>query len=72
MKRKGMKMNTIEENRIKRKIKKLVNGMLKNMTLQDSIETAETIVFSLRKLPDCKKEALIDRCIEAMNEVCSK
>lgn len=51
-------MNTIEEIRIKSKIKNLVHGMLKNMTFPDGIESAETIIFCLRKLPDCQKEEL--------------
>ena len=61
---------TKEEIKIKRKVKKLVHGMLKNMTLQDGIEAAETIIFCLRKLPDCEKEGLIDSCMKAMNGVC--
>ena len=59
MKRQGIKRNTIEEIRIKSKIKNLVHGMLKNMTLPDGIESAETIIFCLRKLPDCQSYFII-------------
>lgn len=58
-----------EEIRIKRKIRKLVHGMLHNMELEDMLQCADTIIFSLRHLPDCQKEGLLDSCIEAMHGV---
>ena len=43
--------------------------MLHNMELEDMLQCADTIIFSLRHLPDCQKEGLLDSCIEAMHGV---
>ena len=59
----------IEEIRIKRKIKKLVNGMLKYMTLEHALQSADTLLFCMRKLPSCKWEAFIDAELEALKAV---
>lgn len=59
----------MDEERIKGKLKKLVDGMLHNMELEDMLQCADTIIFSLRHLPDCQKEGLLDNCIEAMQGV---
>lgn len=68
MKRKGTKMNTIEEIRIKRKIKKLVHKMLKNMTVTDCIESMNTAFSTLNLLPYSHKESFIDACLNAIQE----
>ena len=65
-------LKNVEEVRTKRKLKKLVHGMLKKMTLQDGLECADTIIYSMRHLPSYEHEGLIDRCIQAMNGVCKK
>ena len=59
MKRKGIKMNTIEEIRIKSKIKKLVHKMLKNMTVADCIESMNTAFNTLNLLPYSHSESYI-------------
>lgn len=68
MKRKGTKMNTIEEVRIKIKIKKLVHKMLKNMTAADCIESMNTAFNTLNLLPYSHKERFIDACLNAIRE----
>ena len=43
--------------------------MLHNMELEDMMQCVDTIIFSLRHLPDFQKEGLLDSCIEAMHGV---
>ena len=60
-----------EEIRTKKKIKKLVNKMLKYMTLEHALQGADTILFVMRKLPAYKWEAFIDAELEALNKAIS-
>lgn len=62
----------VEEIRIKKKIKKLVHGMLKYMTLENALQSADTLLFVMRNLPVCKWEALIDSELEVLQGVCRK
>lgn len=61
-------MNTIEEIRIKSKIKKLVHKMLKNMTASDCIDSMNTVFSTLNMLPYSHKESFIDVCLNAIQE----
>lgn len=58
----------MDEERIKGKLKKLVDGMLESMTVNDCISCAETCINALAKLPDSQKEGLIDMCLNAKVE----
>ena len=62
----------IEEIRIKRKIKKLVNGMLQHTTLEHFVQGLDMIAFSMRNLPVCKWEAFIDVELEALERVVAR
>ena len=55
-----------EEARIKRKIQKMVKKMLKCMTLEHAMQSGDTILFTMRKLPPCKWEKFVDEMLAVM------
>lgn len=65
----GDTVNIAEKIRVRYKIKKLVCGMLRNMSYEDAVETTETIKFCLRQLPKEKKEELLDRLNGVIQDV---
>lgn len=62
-------MTIIEKIRVRWKIKMLVRGMNKYMTPEDVWKGINTIKFCLHNLPQCKKEGLLDQCLEVIRNV---
>lgn len=59
-------MNIFDKVRIKRKIYKMFGLMRKKMNKQDIVESVLNIKGALQKLPERKKEGLLDEVIKVL------
>lgn len=59
-------MNIFDKIRIKRKIRKLCAMMQSAMNEEDVAESAYMIKDALRKLPEGRKEGLLDACLKVL------
>lgn len=63
-------MNIFDKIRIKRKIRKLCTMMCSVMNEDDVIESVCNIKNTLRKLPNDRKEGLLDACLKVLGNEC--
>lgn len=57
---------------VKRKVFSMVKFMFRNMTLQHTLQTLDTVLFCLRRLPACKYESFIDKQLKLLQEMGGK